>query len=58
MKILVKENFEIKKGGRVKKIIPIEIRYGMVAPKIYIRIFNIVIMWWGLKNGKLEIRRD
>ena len=31
------------------------IRWGMVAPKFYIRIFRLIIMWWGWNNGKLEI---
>lgn len=39
------------------KLFPVEIRYGMKAPKIYIKIFNTVFMWWGLKNGKLEIKK-
>ncbi len=35
-----------------------EIRYGMKAPKLYIRFFDFVVMWWGWRNGKLEFRKD
>lgn len=34
-----------------------EIRYGMKAPKLYVRLFQFVVMWWGRTNGKLEFSR-
>jgi len=37
----------------------IDIRYGMVAPKIYIKLLgHLVVMWWGWNNGKFECRLD
>ena len=50
--------FVIATEEKMKKIIPIEVRYGMLAPKIYVRIFNLVLMWWGWNNGKFEWRVD
>ena len=34
----------------------IDLRYGMAAPKIYLKIGKMVIMWWGRRNGGLEVR--
>lgn len=39
-----------------KIIIPIEIVIGMQAPKWYFRIFDFVVMWWGLNNGRIEFK--
>lgn len=42
----------------MRQIIPIDIRWGLKAPRFYIRILNFVFMWWGWNNGKFEFRYD
>lgn len=33
----------------------IDLRYNMVAPKIYLKLLKrYVLIWWGTKNGGLE----
>lgn len=37
----------------------VDIRWGLEAPKFFIRLFNkFVFMWWGWNNGKCEFRID
>jgi len=42
----------------MKRYIPVDIRTGMAAPIVYLRIFGLVCMWWGRRNGGLEMRWD
>ena len=37
----------------------IDLRWGMKAPIIFLRLFRkFVFMWWGKNNGKFEFRID